>query len=244
MKFCPNCGSKREEEKICNCGYNYETGETEEKEVTPLPGFTGMKGMDNYIGMPHRGEVTLKDLKEKKFDVGNLLNVSFSSSGGMMGMYFSENLSFETNELTVIDKEWHHGPKTQTIYKTDKKTVEELKKLIIDNNLVAWSELPIDPSMFAYDAPTAHMNLKFENYSANISTQVTMNQEERDIFFKVKELIASFIKEENVIKEETLEEGQNFATQINGMIQTFCPDCGRVMTTNTCECGYKKSTNN
>lgn len=46
MKFCPNCGKKREEENICLCGYNYETGETEEIEVTPLPGFTGMKGKD------------------------------------------------------------------------------------------------------------------------------------------------------------------------------------------------------
>ena len=27
MKFCPNCGSKRDDKNICECGYNYETGE-------------------------------------------------------------------------------------------------------------------------------------------------------------------------------------------------------------------------
>ena len=31
MKFCPNCGYPLEGKKICNCGYNVETNEVDEK---------------------------------------------------------------------------------------------------------------------------------------------------------------------------------------------------------------------
>lgn len=32
MKFCPNCGSPLEGKTKCNCGYNVETNEVDEKE--------------------------------------------------------------------------------------------------------------------------------------------------------------------------------------------------------------------
>lgn len=31
MKYCPNCGYPLEDKKICNCGYNVETNEVDEK---------------------------------------------------------------------------------------------------------------------------------------------------------------------------------------------------------------------
>lgn len=246
MKFCPNCGSKREnEEKTCFCGYNYETGETQEQETTPIVNafgnldlFNKMMGIDD-----NKAAVPLEELKKIKLDLGDLLSISYTSSGGMMGSFYNDELSFEKNELTVTNQTWHHGERKETIYKVDEKRAQELKKVLIDNNFGAWNHLPSNQSMLAWDAPTSTVYLRYEKKSVSFPTIVYMDEEENDLYRLVMDMLNSFIKKENIIKDEVIKPGEelNMMNQINGMATTpFCPECGTPLVNNKCSnCGHE-----
>ncbi len=47
MKFCPNCGSPRDNKDKCECGYNYLTGEVEKEEKNTI-----LYEMHNTINSP------------------------------------------------------------------------------------------------------------------------------------------------------------------------------------------------
>ena len=240
MKFCPICGRPRDNKDICECGYNYETGESELKE--------SMNNMTDMIKpIVNQVALSLEEIKKKKKDTGDLLSYSSTSSGGMMGSYYSDELSFKDNTFTVINQNWHHGKKTKTIYKADKKEVEKIKKIITDNNLAVWNELPVDQSII-FDAPTSSIYLKYEKVSVSISTRVILDKEEMDLLHEVNTMIASFIDDKNKISEEVLVEGED-----NPMLsmcnpdkelkpQKFCPECGKVVEKEKkfCpDCGHK-----
>lgn len=245
MKFCPNCGRKREGEKICSCGYNYETGETQEIETTPavnafgnLDLFNKMMGIDD-----NKVAVSLEELKKIKLDYGDLLSISYTSSGGMMGSFYNDNLSFEKNELVVTNQTWHHGERKETTYKVDEKKAQELKKILIDNNFAAWNHLPRNQGMMAWDAPTSSVYLRYEKESVSFPTIVYMDTEENDLYRLVMDMINSFIKKENIIKDEVIVPGEelNMMNQFNGMVATsFCPECGTTIVNNKCpNCGHE-----
>ena len=240
MKFCPTCGSVRENKTICECGYNYETGESELKQ--------SMNKMTEIIKpIVNQVAVSLEEIKKKEKDTGDLLTYSSTSSGGMMGSYYSDELSFKDHTFTVINQNWHHGKKTKITYKADKKEVAKIKKLIVDNNLCVWNELPIDQSII-YDAPTSNIYIKYEKVSISISTRVILDKEEMNLLHEINSMIASFVDDKNIISEEVLVEGED-----NPMLsmcnpdkvlkeQKFCPECGKAVDKEKefCpDCGHK-----
>ena len=237
MKFCPNCGRKREEELVCDCGYNYETGEAEIKEPV----------VEEIV--PHLGAVELDELKERKVDTGELLSASYGSAGGMMGGFCDYTLSFEDNKLKSNAKDWHHGKRYARTYKVDLDKVKEIKNILIENNLCAWSEIPVDRGIMMFDAPNSYLILRFEELSVTIPTNIYMTDEERGILANVRDMIYKCLIPENMIEEEVLEEGEplNPTFMGSGMMggpithAGFCPDCGKPLKDGgrRCECGYE-----
>lgn len=234
MNFCPNCGKKREEEEICVCGYNYLTEEVEKNS------FNSMNKMNDLCGfVSFQGGVSLEELKRRKLDIGDLLSISYTSSGGMMGSYYNDELSFEKNEFTVVNQEWHHGEKKEIKYRVDEDKIKEIKNILIENNFRAWSEIPVDKSMIAYDAPTSSVYLRFEQKTVSFSTLIYMNQEEKEIFSELRKMINSLAIKENIISEKILTNGM----MVFGLTTTsgFCPECGGPLVDGKCECGYQKN---
>ena len=237
MKFCPNCGRKREEEIVCDCGYNYETGEAEMKEPV----------VEEIV--PHLGAVELDELKRRKLDVGDLLAATYGSSGGMMGGFCEYELSFEDNKLITHVQDWHHGSKFNRTYKVDLDKVKEIKDILIENNFRAWSEVPVDMGIMMFDAPNSYLKLRFEELTATIPTKIYMTDEERNIMANVRDMIYKCANPDNLIEEVILEEGQpiNPAFMGGGMMggpvthAGFCPDCGKLLKDGgvRCDCGYE-----
>jgi hypothetical protein len=240
MKFCPICGSPREKKEKCECGYDYSTNIYEKP-------FDGIKEVNNTIEN-HLCGAPLEELKRRKLDVGNLLSVSYTSSGGMMGSYHSVSLSFENNEVTSVDQEWHHGERIERKSKVSKEDVEEIKKIIIDNNFRAWSEIPEDRSMIIFDAPTSSMNLRFEDNSATISSRIYMDKEEQELYTKVIKMLYSLQKDDKKTEKKKLDlksmmmggqQDNDLTEKINNR-KMFCPECGNVIDKgiNECKCGF------
>lgn len=246
MKFCPNCGRKREEETICSCGYNYETGETKETETTSLVvSSANLNLMNEMMGIYNQSAaLSLEDLKKIEKDTGDLLSISYTSSGGMMGSYYNDSLSFENNELVVTNQTWHHGERKETTYKVDEKKAKEIKKILIDNNFAAWDHLPKNQSMIAYDAPTSNVYLRYEKESVSFPTIVYMDTEENDLYRQVMDMINALFIKENIIKDEVIKPGEelNMMNQFNGMlINKTCPECASPLINNKCpNCGYEE----
>ena len=234
MKFCPNCGSVREDKDVCNCGYDYNTGKVKEQE----------KKEDNanlFMFMKNNG-VSLEVLKQQKLDFGDLLYFSFVSSGGMMGSYYSSEISFKESLLTVVEQQWHHGDKIKKVYKVDEKVSKELKKILIDNNFGAWNQVPINNGMIAFDAPTSSMYLRYENRSVSVLTTICMDKEMSEVYFKVRDMINESIKEENKISEEKIVEGEEMRmAMMDTNSSKFCPECGKKLNKEDtkCPCGYE-----
>ena len=248
MKFCPECGSVRNGEDKCFCGYNYITGEMEKKEETTVENDSMIaKMMYQKINTPKEPvAIPLKELKKKKLDLGEPISVSYTTSGGMMGAYHNQELSFETKKYTIIDQPWHHAPRNTKVYKTDEKVLQEIKKLLIENNYGAWDELPIDERMFAYDAPTSSMSVRFEKGNVSIPSNVYLTKEEEKIDSEISNKILSFIKEDNLIEEKT-EGKEETITFMNTMpmpmdpnvvmkYPKFCPECGSILKDNDRKC--------
>ena len=260
MKFCPNCGSVRDDKDKCACGYNYLTGETEEVEkttnlfnginvATEYPGYDIMQpfNIENYMDT-----ISLEELKRRKLDLGELLGISYTSSGGMQGMYNSVSLDFKKKELTVVNQDWHHAPRTTKVYEADDETIDKIKTIILDNNMRAWSEIPVNRMFMAMDAPTSSMSLRFEQQPVSMSSLINTDHEETQIYINLKELVYSIIKTGKLISEGTTENENN--TPLNGFMmfspntsmnqkqyRTFCPECGSGLLENQyeCICGYK-----
>ncbi len=190
---------------------------------------------------------SLDNLKSRKIDTGELLSVSYTSSGGMNGGYHSASLSIKDKTLKVVDQEWHHSDRVTKVYKVNDEIIEKVKEIVIENNMASWSELPADFSLRAMDAPSSSMNLTYTNLSSSISTIVSMDDEEREIFRDVSNLVYSSIQDENLLSEKKVPyNGAPTMMGFTGMGMKnenikFCPDCGSPIKKGQteCACGYK-----
>lgn len=201
MKFCPNCGSVRNGKDVCDCGYDYNSGEIKEVE-------NKKDGSALFMYMNNKPK-TLEEFKKKTLDFGDLLSFSFVSSGGMLGSFHCTEIIFKDLLLNVVDQEWHHGDKIRKVYKVDEKSSKEIKKILVDNNFGAWNEAPVNNSIIAFDAPTGSMYLRFEKKIVSVLTTICMDKEMSEVFFKVKNLMQALsISDENKISEEILTDGQ------------------------------------
>ena len=225
MQFCPICGNVTKGATKCdNCGYDKELDKVVE---SPKP----------QVIEPFLTYIELDELKRRKLDCGELLSISHTSSGGMEGEYHSKRIDFINNKVETVNQDWHHAPRIRREYDVPSEKIEEIKKIIIDNNLVAWSEIKVDRSMIAMDAPTGSTSLSFENVNVSIDDNIYETEEERaidrDLFTKFNALI----DDKYLTNEETEGAEQNPITGMMGnddckklqedlKNSKFCPDCG------------------
>ena len=263
MKFCPNCGAKLEDKDKCICGYIVSENRVEENTEVPkyftetvYPFNNSNNDIEKIMKEMKEKEIPLDKLKENKIDLGKIISISYTNSGGMMGAFHNTSLSFEDKKLTVTNKDWHHAPKIEKVYITDESVLDKISKLIIDNNLASWNDIPVNNYFIAYDAPTSNMYITFEKKSISISGIAMLTDEENEIYRNIRDLVFSFADDKNLISENTLEEGEEI-NPMNGFIgmgmvnntnntdntkyKTFCPECGNgiVEGQDNCSCcGY------
>ena len=251
-KFCPECGSVFEEGVTkCSCGYDIVTGVREVKEEEKQPDvyvdyFYYMNDMpiEDKIKEAKKNIVKLKDLKNKKVDLGEIVSYSYTSSGGMMGSYYNLTLYFNKNEVIKTFQEWHHADRIKSIYSIDDETKNKIKKLIIDNNICAWDKIPINNFYRALDATSTSTSFRFEKDSVFIDGLANIDDEARHVLKEIDSLIV--IDDSNKISEEKeidnggasfLGMGMNPIVDKDNKPDTdeyneylhFCPNCGSKM---------------
>ena len=223
MKFCPECGSKLDDKIICpSCEYNIETKIRPEKEETQC--------VDGYkeIKPDHIKKIELKELKKRKIDFGKINSITYSSSGGMMGGRNYLTLDFNKKEVETYNLEWHHGDAITKLYKVkDEMVLQDVEQLIIENNMFAWTDIPIDTRFIAYDAPTNSFSISCTNNTYTFNTIIYMSQEEIDIYMNIRNLVNDLLNDENLISKN-IDKGLNIMVTDNNLSNSrFCPECAK-----------------
>ena len=250
LKFCPECGSILDGKTKCDCGYDTVTGVREVKEEEQM---LHPNGYFQYIDDSSREDklkemketvVKLEDLKKKDIDLGEIVSYSYTSAGGMMGSYYSLDLNFKEKKIEKEYQEWHHGNRIKTIYSIDDESLNKIIKLIKDNNICAWSNIPVYNFYRALDAPSVTTRFHFEKDTVSIDSLANIDDKSRNILKEIDSLIV--LDDNNKISEETTIDYGNPPSSgiITGpMLNTtpeskkpdtdeyneylhFCPECG------------------
>jgi len=104
-----------------------------------------------------RGE--LYKLMDKEVKHGEYLRIKYSSAGDMNGNLDTIELDLKTGILTTQYAAMHSDPIEVTEYKIKQEDIDIIIALLDEYNLVAWSELPQDDTMFALDGPTRMLEI-------------------------------------------------------------------------------------
>lgn len=107
----------------------------------------------------------LDKLLKEKVEVGELIGVSYSNSGDMLGNTDSISVDLKEKVLKTKYANMHSDPLQVKEYKITNEDVAKIKSIVIRNNLPAFSFLEYDNTRFAYDAPTTHISLEYDNTS-------------------------------------------------------------------------------
>ena len=217
MKFCQECGSVLNNKDACDvCGY----------------------------GKIGKSQISLQELLQKDFDLGDLTLLSYRTSGSMMGGYRGTTLDFSDGILEVVDQAFHDGPITIQKYQVSEEDLNHVKELVLKYNFPAWKDIPINTRFIAYDVPSTTFYLQYSNRFFSISCSIDMTDEERKIFFDFKDFVFSFIQEKNLISTEE-KTGKffydivHFKDKKNVISKKYCPECGNVLKEGQtiCDCG-------
>lgn len=173
-------------------------------------------------------EKDIEKIISKKKELGKLIKVEESSSGGMDGGHKYINLFVDKKEIEKEIQNWYNSPIEITEYKIDE-GLNEFLDYIDKYNFPAWSKIPEDKELFALDAPSCSISLIYENDNKRkeyytIDYNIYSPGKYSEIF---REFLNKFDKilENSIIKKET---------------KYICPDCKEELNKNlTCKCGYK-----
>ena len=112
-----------------------------------------------------RGE--LYKLMDKEVKHGEYLKIKYSSSGDMNGNLDTIELDVKTGVLTTQYAAMHSDPIEVNEYKIKQEDIDRIIAIIEEYNLVAWSELPQDDTMFALDGPTRMIEIDCASLSGS-----------------------------------------------------------------------------
>lgn len=196
MNCCKICGREIEDNDLC------------ESCRTMNNSFIGMEkiGSKKFISPFSKKDyyVKLSELKNMDMKQGDLISISFDSSGGMTGGSNSIKLSFEEKTIESINQEWYYNPKIVSTYKVLDEDIEKAINMIKENNFPAWSSLPIDNTFIATDMPSSTFYLEYSNNTFEISFNSLMDEIEIKIFNDFYKFVTSLMKEENLLKREEI----------------------------------------
>lgn len=102
----------------------------------------------------------LYKLMDKEVKHGEYLKIKYSSSGDMNGNLDTIELDVKTGVLTTQYAAMHSDPIEVNEYKIKQEDIDRIIAIIEEYNLVAWSELPQDDTMFALDGPTRMLEIE------------------------------------------------------------------------------------
>lgn len=253
MKFCPECGYKTDGLDYCpECGCaikNY--GKEEKKEKDKVNDEIKKEIIELYdaldkIDFNDRTFVSLKEIKSFKINPGELNSFYYSSTGGMSGGQNYRTIDFKKKTFETRDKSMHSAPEIVKVYSADDETLNKIKDLIKEMNLPVWSKIPVNTMFVAYDAPNVSTNLVYEHKSFRIDSLIFEDDEELELSKKLRSLVYSLEKEENLISEKTVDgtmfDGPGMTNNNPGFMgmgmsifpyqnnsakpNVFCPECG------------------
>ena len=112
-----------------------------------------------------RGE--LYKLMDKEVKHGEYLKIKYSSSGDMNGNLDTIELDVKTGVLTTQYAAMHSDSIEVNEYKIKQEDIDRIIAIIEEYNLVAWSELPQDDTMFALDGPTRMIEIDCASLSGS-----------------------------------------------------------------------------
>ena len=190
--------------------------------------------------------ISIKELKKKKYDTGELIKIIYTSSGGMTGGHNNKTIDLENKTITKEVQEWHNTKPIETIYKMSDENIKYIKNTLNIVNFPAWRELEVDNTIFALDAPTNNSYFIYEKDSFNLEDYVIYDEEERKLLIEFNKYLNEIEKEENIISKKELKEENT--SSLNSFIgikmnnsNKYCPECGEEIkeNQNKCSCGYK-----
>lgn len=91
MKFCPNCGFPLEEKKICNCGYNVDTNEVDEKTF------------EQYKETEQRKNIMLNNIQDTNMFFNNNQNLNEQP------IFNKDNDNLKSEDIERILKEYNEN---------------------------------------------------------------------------------------------------------------------------------------
>ena len=190
--------------------------------------------------------ISIKELKKKKYDTGELIKIVYTSSGGMTGGHNNKTIDLENKTITKEVQEWHNTKPIETIYKMSDENIKYIKNTLNIVNFPAWRELEVDNTIFALDAPINNSYFIYEKDSFNLEDYVIYDEEERKLLIEFNKYLNEIEKEENIISKKELKEEKT--SSLNSFIgikmnnsNKYCPECGEEIkeNQNKCSCGYK-----
>ncbi|MBO4879808.1 MAG: hypothetical protein J5544_06070 [Clostridia bacterium] len=121
-----------------------------------------------YSGGKLKKKVTLEQLRSFCVPHGELTAVIYSHGGGMNGDRFVLSLSHDRKRggEPILRKESspdNEIPLRVHLYSAEEELFSRLRRLIDENNLTAWKDLPFDEEMVALDAPSTSISLTFND---------------------------------------------------------------------------------
>ena len=182
--------------------------------------------------------IDLETLKNMEIETGVLKSVSLHNDGMMMGQSHKVEVDFENKTIKSEDKQGFDKPYTTYYYSVTDDDLNKIQEFINNYNLPAWSKLELNPMMTPSDTQRMLIfEYQRENKTINriiIYPFSVMNEEERKIYNDFISYIYSLIKEDKIIKKE---DKKNVSPPV--FSEKYCPECGRKLDGETCECGFR-----
>lgn len=110
----------------------------------------------------------LYDLIAKEVKHGEYIKIRYSSSGDMNGNLDTIELDVKNGVLTTQYAAMHSDPIEVNEYKIKQEDIDRIISLVERYNLVAWSTLEEDETMFALDGPTRMLEIDCTSLKGSI----------------------------------------------------------------------------